>query len=73
MRSLWRSLDARDFELEPVPFLEVMNAPVEREQELKPVVRGTSVHIIAGYDSTVPAQKQRVSVRDGRGSRGLSP
>jgi hypothetical protein len=41
-----RGLDARDFELEPVSLLEMMDTPVERQQELEPVVGRASVHII---------------------------
>ncbi len=43
---------ARDFELEPIAFLEMMDAPVERQQEFEAVVGRTPIHIIRGYDNT---------------------
>lgn len=59
MWPLRRDLDASDFELEPVPFFEMMNAPVERQQELEPVVERTIVHIIRGYDSATSNEHSR--------------
>jgi hypothetical protein len=40
-------LDALDLELEPVAFFKMMDAPIEREQELEPVLGLTSVHLIS--------------------------
>jgi hypothetical protein len=45
--SLLGCLDAPDLELEPIAFFEMMDAPIEREQELEPVLGLTSVHIIS--------------------------
>jgi len=45
MRSFIRCRHAYDVELEPVALLQVMNAPVERQQELKSVIRRRSTHI----------------------------
>jgi hypothetical protein len=39
-------LDEGDFELEPVALLEVMNAPIERQQELEAMVDRASTYII---------------------------
>jgi hypothetical protein len=36
--SLLGCLDAPDLELEPLAYLEVMDAPIEREQELEPIL-----------------------------------
>jgi hypothetical protein len=47
VRSLLRRLDALDLELEPVAFLEVMDAAIEREQELEPMSVSAYVHIIS--------------------------
>jgi hypothetical protein len=45
--SLLGCLDALDLELEPAAFFKVMDAPIEREQELEPVLGLISVHIIS--------------------------
>ncbi len=39
----WRH--TRDGELQPVTFLQMMNAPVERQQELESVIRRRATHI----------------------------
>jgi hypothetical protein len=39
-------LDSLDLELEPVAFFEMIDAPIEREQELEPVLGFTTVHIM---------------------------
>ncbi len=46
MRPVRRRRDAGDFELEPVALFEMMDTPIEREQELKPMVRWATSHII---------------------------
>ena len=47
MRSPRSCLDARDFKLEPVALFQMMNAPVERQQELEAMVRRrATIHII---------------------------
>ena len=39
--------DALDLELESVAFFKVMDAPIERQQELEPVIGGSFDHIIS--------------------------
>jgi len=46
MRPLRRRLHALDFEFEPVSPFQMMNAPVERQQELETIVRRPPIHII---------------------------
>ena len=46
MRSVRRRIDAHDFEFEPVALLEMMDAPIECEQELQVMVRRAPSHII---------------------------
>jgi hypothetical protein len=36
-----------DLELEPVALLEMMDAPIEREQELEPILGLRAIHIIS--------------------------
>jgi hypothetical protein len=45
--SLLGCLDALDLKLEPVALFEMMDAPIEREQELEPVFGFASDHIIS--------------------------
>jgi hypothetical protein len=46
MRAVRRRPAARDFELEPLTPLEMMDATIECKQELKAVVRCSTSHII---------------------------
>lgn len=48
MRPVSGCLDARDLELEPVALFEMMDAAVEREQELEAMVRppAESYHLV---------------------------
>jgi hypothetical protein len=46
MRSLRGCLNARDLELEPIALFQMMNAPVERQQELEAMVPRSQTHII---------------------------
>ena len=50
---MWPSrggFDALDFEFEPVPFLQVMDASVEVQQELESIVSVSAFHIISRDD-----------------------
>jgi hypothetical protein len=46
MRPVRGRRDAGDFELKPVALFEMMDAPIESEQELKAMVRCATIHII---------------------------
>jgi hypothetical protein len=46
MRPVSGCLAARNFEFEPVALFEMMDAPVERQQELEAMVRPAPSHII---------------------------
>jgi hypothetical protein len=45
MRPVLGSLDPPDFELERVALFEMMDAPVEREEEIQAVVQSAPIHI----------------------------
>ena len=46
VRSLLGRLDALDFKLDPVALFEMMDAPIESEQEFEPVFGRPSMHIM---------------------------
>ena len=46
MRPVTGCLAERDVEFEPVALFDMMNAPVERQQELEAMVRPAPSHII---------------------------
>ena len=53
MRALLGGLDALDLELDPIALFEAMNAPIEGQQEFKPVIRRLVFHIISCDDIIV--------------------
>src|SRR5450755_724027 len=50
VRSLLGCLDALDFKLYPIALFEMVNAPIEREQEFESVL---AVHIMSRHDNKV--------------------
>jgi hypothetical protein len=58
--SLLGCLDALDLKLEPVAFFKMMDAPIEREQELEPVLGFTSLQIISSYSMRLAQWTRRM-------------
>jgi hypothetical protein len=60
MRSPLRRLSFLDLELDPVTFLEVMNTPIEGQQELEGMIGPLIIHIISCHDilrSSIPVKR----------------
>src|SRR5882672_3804144 len=59
VRSLLGRLDALNFEPDPVALFEMMDAPIESQQEFESVFGCSVAHIMSGYDNKVlPLQSQ---------------
>ena len=53
MRSLLGGLDTLDLELDPVTLFEMMDAPIESQQEFESVLGCLIIHIMSGNDNKV--------------------
>jgi hypothetical protein len=54
VRPSWRRFNPADFEFEPIAVLEIVDTPVERQEEFQRMIRRVPIHIIRGYDSALP-------------------
>jgi hypothetical protein len=57
--SLLGGLDALDLEFDPIAFFKVMDASIEGQQELKPILGRIISHIISCDDITALPHSQR--------------